>query len=115
MSHRSGLSLLAGSVLACAVASIVAPIARGQVAGDAETGRRLAERWCSTCHVVGPHAEQGTSTGAPPFEAIARMPSTTAMSLRVFLMTPHGPMPDLHLSSNEIDDLSAYIISLRHD
>jgi hypothetical protein len=33
--------------------------------------------------------------------------------LRVFLQTPHDRMPDLHLSREEIDDLIAYILSMR--
>jgi mono/diheme cytochrome c family protein len=67
-------------------------------ASDVTAGRRLAERGCSNCHVVGPTQQQGTSTGAPPFSAIAQMSSTTPMSLRAFLMTSHPPMPDLHLT-----------------
>jgi hypothetical protein len=41
------------------------------------------------------------------------MKSTTPLSLRAFLQTPHERMPDLHLSRDEIDDLTAYILSLR--
>jgi mono/diheme cytochrome c family protein len=82
--------------------------------GDAAAGRRLASNWCSSCHVVGPSAESGTSNGAPAFIAIAAMKSTTPMALKVFLQTPHSGMPDLHLSGSEIDDLTAYIIDLKH-
>ena len=64
--------------------------------------------------MVGPSAESGTSNGAPTFIAIAGMKSTTPMALKVFLQTPHSGMPDLHLSGSEIDDLSAYIIGLKH-
>jgi mono/diheme cytochrome c family protein len=87
--------------------------AAAQQTGDVEAGRKLAETWCSSCHVVGPTAQQGSSTGAPTFPAIAGMTSTTQMALRVFLQTPHSRMPDLHLSRQEIDDVSAYILSLR--
>lgn len=89
------------------------PVAAQEV-GDVEAGGRLAARWCSSCHIVGPTTQQGVSNGAPPFDAIARMSSTTMTSLRVFLMTPHPPMPDLHLSRQEIDDIASYILSLRH-
>jgi len=40
-------------------------------------------------------------------------PETTALSLSVFLQTPHHRMPDYALSRNEIADLVAYILSLR--
>ena len=88
--------------------------AEAQDTGDPAAGQRLAERWCSgACHVIGPASERGTSSGTPTFAAIARMPSTTRMSLSVFLQTPHARMPDLHLSRDEIADLAAYILSLR--
>jgi mono/diheme cytochrome c family protein len=80
---------------------------------DAAAGGKLAENWCSSCHVVGPTQARGTSTGAPSFAAVADMSSTTAMSLRVFLATPHWRMPDLHLTRDQIDDVAAYILSLR--
>jgi mono/diheme cytochrome c family protein len=98
----------------CALLTGPTPQLAAQEVGNPEAGARLAARWCSSCHVVGPTAKQGVSGGAPPFEAIARMSSTTMMSLRAFLMTPHPPMPDLHLSRDEVDDLSSYILSLRH-
>ena len=84
-----------------------------QEIGDAATGRYLAETWCSACHVVSQTTQHGASNGAATFAAIARMKSTTPLSLRAFLQTPHSQMPDLHLSRNEIDDLTAYILSLR--
>ncbi len=88
--------------------------AEAQETGDPAAGQRLAEKWCSgACHVIGPAPQRGTSSGIPTFAAIARMPSTTPMSLRVFLQTPHAGMPDLHLSRDEIADLAAYILSLR--
>ena len=87
--------------------------AGAQENGDPVAGRHLAESWCSSCHVVGPASRRGTSSGAPTFAAIARMKSTTPMSLRVFLQTPHARMPDLHLRHDEIADLAAYILSLR--
>lgn len=97
-------AVLIGSILQSAAPEI----------GDPKASGRLAARWCSSCRVVGPTAKQGVSSGAPPFEAIAQMSSTTMMSLRALLITPHPPMPDLHLSREEIDDLASCILSLRH-
>jgi mono/diheme cytochrome c family protein len=101
----AGLSamLLAAASLPCVA----------QEVGDAAAGRRLAETWCSNCHVVSPTAERATANGVPTFTGIAQMPSTTPMSLNVFLQTSHSRMPDLHVSRQEIDDLTAYILSLR--
>jgi cytochrome c len=88
-------------------------LAFGQSAGDVAAGRRLAETWCSTCHMVTPAQSQATSNGAPPFTAIAAQTAITPLALRAFLQTPHHRMPDLHLDRNEIDDVSDYILSLR--
>jgi mono/diheme cytochrome c family protein len=84
-----------------------------QEIGDIAVGERLAKTWCSTCHVVTSSAKTGTSTGVPTFAAVAALPSTTPISLRAFLQTPHARMPDLHLRRDETDDLIAYILSLR--
>ncbi len=81
--------------------------------GDVRAGRHLAETWCSSCHVVDPTLQRGIDNGAPAFAAVAGMSSTTPLALRAFLQTPHAQMPDLHLSRDEIDDLTAYILSLR--
>ena len=102
---------LVGSIVAAAMLA-GGPVA-AQRAGDPEAGRRLAEAWCSNCHVIGPGASGPASDAVPTFPAVARMPSTTAMSLRVFLQTPHSRMPDLQLSNEHMDDVIAYILSLR--
>jgi cytochrome c len=83
-----------------------------QDAGDTTQGRHLAEAWCSSCHIVVPTAQQGSNNGAPPFAAVARMPSTTLMSLNAFLRSSHPPMPDLKLSAGQIDDVAAYTSAL---
>ena len=102
-------SLLLPALLAFSLSTPAA-----QEVGDAGSGRRMATDWCSSCHIVSPTAERGSSNGAPAFAAIASMESTTPMALRVFLQTPHSRMSDLHLSLTEIDDLTAYILSLKH-
>ncbi len=88
------------------------PVA-AQMAGDTATGHQLAKTWCAACHLVDPEQKTATSNGAPTFAAIAAMKSTTVDGLRVFLQVRHARMPDLHLSRAEIDDVSAYILTLR--
>ena len=82
-------------------------------AQDADAGRQMAETWCSSCHVVTPGQSRGASTGAPSFRDVAGQKAITPMALRAFLQTPHHRMPDLHLTRREIEDVSAYILSLR--
>src|SRR5512142_1195811 len=99
--RRIGVALLGASLLGA-----WPQVADAQESGDVVAGRRLAETWCNSCHVVGPAPASGTSNGAPTFVAIAQAKTTTAMSLRVFLQTPHARMPDLHLSRDEIADIA---------
>jgi mono/diheme cytochrome c family protein len=82
-------------------------------AASAENGARLAERWCSSCHVVGADAKAGTSSDAPPFPQLAADGGWSADQLRTFLTKPHAPMPPLELSRPDIEDLVSYITSLR--
>lgn len=94
------------------------PAAAQVPTGDAVAGAMLAERWCTGCHAVGRTGTPGQSgavgtDGAPTLQSIADRPSTTAMSLTVFLRTPHARMPDLSLTRDESDDLIAYILGLR--
>ena len=94
---------------------ITATFVSASAAQDVEAGRQLAKRWCSGCHETGtaPIRNGVRSDASPSFVAIARMSSTTNLSLRVFLGTPHGRMPDFNLSRQEIADVSAYILSLK--
>ncbi len=95
------------------LAGVLPHALRAQEIGDAAAGRHLAATWCSSCHLIDRTSRSGASTGVPSFTAVARDTSVTPPVLRVFLQTPHASMPDLHLTRVEIDDLIAYIASLR--
>ena len=73
--------------------------------GNPLIGRQTAATLCGPCH------EPGNS--APSFVDIAHMPSTTALSLKVFLHSNHERMPNLIIPDAETDDLIAYILSLK--
>ena len=81
--------------------------------GDPDDGHRLATSWCSSCHQVELRAQASANDAVPSFRAIAAMPSTTSMSLRAFLSTTHAVMPNYELTNTQIDDVGAYILSLR--
>jgi mono/diheme cytochrome c family protein len=82
-------------------------------AQDVEAGHQLAATWCASCHQVEAKASGPVLDAVPSFASVAAMPSTTTLSLRVFLITPHPAMPNFTLSRREIADVSAYILSLR--
>ena len=66
------------------------------LAADAEDGKILANRWCSSCHVVG-HEQKLATDQAPPFASIAKIPSFDASKLALLLLRPHPNMPKLDL------------------
>jgi mono/diheme cytochrome c family protein len=57
----------------------------------------------------------GGSDAAPPFESIANNPLVTEEGLRAWLADPHPPMPKFDLTRTEIDDIIAYIKSLKRE
>jgi mono/diheme cytochrome c family protein len=92
-----------------AVTIVVAGSATGHAA-DTARGAQLARLWCAGCHIVGSGSQGQVQVGPPSFRAISGLSSD---QLRTFLIKPHPPMPDLSLSRSEMDDLIAYIKSLK--
>jgi len=90
--------------------------ASGETFGSdsASAGHKLAEAWCTACHVI-EGVTAGTSNTAPDFVAIANQPGITALSVKVFLQTSHRSMPNLVLTPAQTDDLASYIISLKRN
>jgi cytochrome c len=106
-------------VILVALLALRLHVAQGQVsgrdeAGDALSGRRLAEAWCTECHSV-EQATSGKGKIAPDFTAIAQRQSTTALSLAAFLQTTHKTMPNFIIERRHADDIIAYILSLRRE
>jgi cytochrome c len=97
------LALITAGSIAAASPSLAADLARGA---------QLAHQWCASCHVVGETAPKTIQQGPPSFRTVARSRLTRGQ-LKAFLSHPHGGMPDLSLSRAEIDDLIAYIETLR--
>jgi mono/diheme cytochrome c family protein len=80
------------------------------VGGNVDRGRTLARAWCAECHRV----EEGRfGVFAADFGEVANLPSTTALSLLVFLQSNHKEMPNFGLKPAEADDIIAYILSLK--
>ena len=99
-----------GSVLAALL--VIGP-GQAQPRGNPADGHLLATTWCSSCHQIGPQAGSSANDVVPSFPAVAVMPSTTEMSIRVFLSTSHAVMPNYQLTQVQIADVGAYILSLR--
>lgn len=91
----------------------LAPAMSGSLqAADADQGKILAERWCTSCHVVSDTQRKGTDA-TPSFAAIADRAGFSADKLAFFLLDPHPIMPNFALSRAEAANLSAYIATFR--
>ncbi|WP_158046316.1 c-type cytochrome [Skermanella pratensis] len=108
----AGLSWKAAILLGAAATPWVTDAGQAR-SGDPAAGGRIAEQWCSSCHVV-----SGAGTDAvPSLERIARdIPAAQGdpgfARLRQWLADPHPPMPNLSLSDAEIIDIAAYLETL---
>ena len=78
--------------------------------GNAEAGRQLVMRSCSSCHAT--DSAKTASDNAPPFAAVAKTNKERPAWIRGWLMQPHPPMPNISLSRQQIDDIVAYLGTL---
>lgn len=78
-------------------------------------GQQIAQDKCASCHLL-PGTTSGTAPAGPPtFRAIANKPGQTGEHITNILIAPHAPMPDLQLTREEIQDITAYLEELRTD
>jgi mono/diheme cytochrome c family protein len=101
-------------IAVCLAGALVAIAATGfpslAMAGDARTGRQLAERWCQSCHAIAANQPMAV-TEAPPFATIAKKPGFDQAKTAAFLLEPHPKMPPIGLSREAAADLAAFIAS----
>lgn len=100
--------------LACAAAlaagvALLPAVSAAQ--GDERSGRAIAGRWCVECHLIAPSGP-GSDIG-PTFESVANDPDRSQSRVRGWLADPHPPMPNLDLTRREIEDVIAYLESLK--
>ena len=100
--------IFVASLLAAALAATTSQ------AGDIAAGFKHAKEVCAKCHVVAKGIGGGGTDGAPPFATIPNQLKRSEAQIKTFLARPHGRMPDFVMTRQEIDDLAAYIMSLRN-
>jgi len=101
---------MAHMIRAAALVVLAATASSLADAGEAQKGAVIAKRWCASCHVVSKD-QASADADAPTFFDIAQR-RTDKKQIANFLVDPHPPMPDMHLSRKEIDDIATYIRSL---
>ena len=100
-------------IIALAAAALPGAVASQDLQGDPAAGLEFARAICADCHDVERDWDDLAAFYGPAFIDIAAMPSTTELSLKVFLRSPHENMPNLILSEQDRDDVISYILSLK--
>jgi cytochrome c len=100
------------SAAALAFIAAASSSATDVAAASATSGKVLVQQSCMSCHAIAP-GQQSPNPKAPAFAAVANEPSATPYSLRIFLQTTHTTMPNFVIKSDDIDDIVAYIVSLK--
>lgn len=97
--------LLAASLTAFALPALAA--------ADANAGRELVLKSCSSCHAI--NASSRATDGAPPLSFLAKDNKARPAWVRGWLMDPHPPMPNIMLNRAQIDNIIAYLNTLPSD
>jgi mono/diheme cytochrome c family protein len=97
------------AVLACGAGSAYA-----QDAGNPLKGEAFARQVCAECHAVQGGQRRSPNAQAPAFEEIATTPGMTSIALTAALRTSHRLMPNIILSDDELRNVVAYLLGLRH-
>ena len=95
-----------------AAGSAISVEAFAQAENRHSLGRQVAIELCSSCHQV-TEGQPLPRQNVASFLAIANLPSTTALSLKVFLQSTHKGMPNLIISESDSEQLIDYILSLK--
>ncbi len=91
------------------------PALAQELPGDPAAGRVLAEELCSACHAIPGQGPILEAPSAPPFQALAADPAVTGLTLHAYLRTLHPPMPNFVLDEEQLNDVIAYILSLKDE
>ena len=105
--------LKAAVAAALLMAGMNVPQVRAGEDDDVAKGRTLAYALCARCHLNEGQGEKEGPMGVPGFVAVANRPDQTLGGIVRWLKAVPPMMPDHHLTLDEIDDLAAFIMSLR--
>lgn len=83
--------------------------------GAPSKGFAYAKENCASCHAVEAGQPRSPNPAAPTFESLANRQDMTRMALSALLRTPHRTMPNLVVEPDRIDDLSAYLYTLKRN
>jgi mono/diheme cytochrome c family protein len=105
---------LRAAIFSASLIFVMSPTAWAQAdLGDVDRGHDLARTTCTACHRVEKGQTAEKIVDVPSFQTVANNKRRTGLALLVFLKSPHANMPDIVLAEKEIDNVIAYIMSLK--
>ena len=81
--------------------------------GDAGRGLSYSQKVCAACHNVSESNAPSPNSKAPPFKHVANLPGASLAGLTEWSRSPHSSMPNLIVEPKDMDDVIAYILSLK--
>jgi mono/diheme cytochrome c family protein len=87
--------------------------ARAQEVGDPQAGHEYAKKVCAECHAVERGEKESPYLDLPSFQTVADSAGITERALAVWLTNPHPNMPDFILPRADMDNVIAYIMTLK--
>jgi mono/diheme cytochrome c family protein len=105
--------VIAAAAIGACVFELATPLSAQVRAGDPPRGLDLALRLCSGCHAVVPNSSPVVNPDIPSFAAIVRERDATAERLAGRIIIPHPPMPNTQLTVAELQDVIAYMLTLK--
>lgn len=109
--HRT--KMLASAACLALVFSLIPTVADAATIGDPARGKEYASQNCAKCHAIAKSDDRSPLETAPPFQKIADNPAMTPTALNVFFQSWHPSMPNFIIDEQSVDDLIAYVHSLR--
>ena len=79
---------------------------------DSGAGAAYAQKVCAKCHAIDRTGISPELT-APPLKDVANTPGMTETALTVWLRTSHPTMPNIIVEPADMDNVIAYILSLK--
>lgn len=112
--NAAGLAALALLLAACASSGTPPPATPQSTSLAADRGRALAAIRCAGCHAIAGQVDS-PRVGAPSFGQVRLRYNALSWPqvMREIAEGRHGEMPPIGLAQAEVDDLRAYIETLR--
>ena len=113
---RLAAVILVLSSAACASQELPPPPPPDPPAQAAVRGQQFATQACASCHAIGPLGASPMA-GAPPFREIVHRYSLDQLeeAFASGLVTGHPAMPAFVFRASEIDDLIAYLETVKSE